>query len=190
MVIEWSEVSEVSEEEYRNHDYLIAYHGTSHRFRDSIENRGLLTPKERPEERVREDWQLSIDDERYDNLCYLSSESSAESYSSLTQKKFVGGKPMILQIKAPISNLEPEPMNADVGTETSFQAIIDGEVAHRGSIPPENILNYHVHGNYAIPPINGDDFDEFNEIDLQDAVLEGDYEFLEKWNTKYDTQLD
>lgn len=191
------------EELEEQYDEVIAYHGTSHRFRDAIQEYGIIPGTDLlPMEGQKTDRPIvyfgpktSEDESSMDNT-YAEMYSDAASYANRAVETSVGGKPIILKCALPVDNLVPDDCErAELyDVETPYDSINTwATLGHEGTVSPEQILDSEVTANLSRPPENNGPYmktQEYNKFEEALGVLEQDWDVLERIGDKYDEQID
>ncbi|MFB6100160.1 MAG: hypothetical protein ABEK16_02700 [Candidatus Nanohalobium sp.] len=180
-------------------DTLIAYHGTSHRFRDSVIEHGLdaENPFQMEEGGKSEKPLVFFGPQQEEDMNPPASElHGAREYGNNTVTNTVGGKSIVVECELPIKNLERDDV-AEVdnrGVENLYQSIRDyGVAAHRGTVPPENIRETFTTHDIPRPPIHNTVYQGTEEYHQWMKSFQGDEideETLKQIGTNYDTQVD
>lgn len=185
------------EELVSEYDSIRAYHGTTHRFRDSIRGNGLvprnyLFQMEKPKS---EEPLVFFGSESEEDMNPPNSEChSAEDYGTRTLRNTIGGKSMVVKAELPIENLRRDDVATvdERGIENVYESIVNyGVVAHRDAVSTENIIGFEEKHNIARPPENVLRYQktEHYSIWLQ-AVGEQDLETLKEIGEDFESQVE
>ena len=198
-VLEISQVPEVvdSQEELDSeYDSLVAYHGTTHRFRSSILEHGLDPENPVVVEGGKSDRPLVFfgSEKEEDMEPQYSEGHDAETYGIAARDQIIGGKAMVIRCELPIDNLERDDVAHVDGrgdTQNLYQSITNyGVAAHHGRVEPEQIIEIFETHDSPTPPKTNELYvstDEFSE--WMDAYIEQDIETLQRIGSDYESQI-
>lgn len=188
------------EEEY---DQLIAYHGTSHRFRDSIEEYGLQPGSDLVSmEGQKTDQPIvyfgpedSETEQHMDNE-YVEMYSNAERYAVRSVRKGVGGRPMVMKCALPVENLVPDDCERGdlYNVETAYDSVDTwATVGYEGILSEEQILNERIMGESPRAPEENRAYkttEHSEKWEEEFSKWDPDFEKLSSLAERFDSQID
>jgi hypothetical protein len=200
--IEIPEVPELdSQEELEEYDSVLAYHGATHRFRDAMQEYGIVPGTDlMPLEGQTTDQSMVYlgpetgDEVEEMEVPSVEMYSDAENYATRSVKDTVGGKPMIVETSLPVDNLVADDVSqVDMrGVETPYDSITQyATVGHEGKVLPEDIEDFHVLDKPALPPWNNSAYKSTGkDAEFISAMAEPDIEKMEEMGEPFQEQID
>ena len=190
-----------SQEQLEEYDSVTAYHGTSHRFQEAIEEYGLVPGTDlMPVEGQTTDQEIVYfgpeTDEEVDEMDapWVEMYSDADSYAGRAIKDTVGGVPMIVECELPVENLVADDVSqVDMrGVETPYESITQyATVGHEGTVESENITDFKVDDSEPTPPHNNSAYSMSDEHrEWVEAMGEMDIDRMMEIGSRYDSQID
>lgn len=190
-----------SQEQLEEYDSVTAYHGTTHRFQEAIEEYGLVPGTDlMPVEGQTTDQEIVYfgpeTDEEVDemNAPWVEMYSDAESYAARAVKDTVGGVPLIVECELPVENLVADDVSqVDLrGVETPYESITQyATVGHEGTVEPEKITGFQVDDSQPVPPHNNSAYQKTDEHrEWVQAMGDMDVDKMVEIGSGYDLQVD